>query len=110
MNVLRNPIRPEIKSFNSLLNLLEKSHYKIQLSTQQKMCADVAAHRAGHTLNGVIMKDIEFAPGIWLYCDVSNGKKARPLVPKPNRDLIIRWFHEIAHPGPVEDHPQPYDD
>merc|ERR1711951_296432 len=43
--------------------------------------------------------DFEFSPGLTLYCDVSNGKKARPLVPAQFRDLIVRMFHCLSHKG-----------
>ena len=42
------------------------------------------------------------SPGVVLYCDLSDGKKARPLVPKPWRQLIIRMMHSLSHPGQKE--------
>ena len=71
-----------------------------KLAADQSECPDVAEHKAGRHAPGLVMKDFEFIPGVHIYCDVANNKKARPLVPKPHRDLIIRWFHDIGHPGP----------
>ena len=48
------------------------------------------------------MTDYEFSPGITLFCDISDGKKARPLVPAPWRDLILRMFHGLCHSGQAE--------
>ena len=45
------------------------------------------------------MQDIGFSPGIFLYCNVSQNKKARPLVPQQHRVTIINVFHQLQHPG-----------
>ena len=73
-----------------------------QMQADQQSCPDVAAHRAGKHVQSLKMKEVEFSPGCHLLCDLSNGKKARPLVPKPHRELIIRWFHNVSHPGSKE--------
>ena len=70
-----------------------------QLSDQQKLCPEVISHRNGLHCKSLNMKDIEFSPGVWLLCDTSVGKKARPFVPKGSRNLIIRMFHQLHHPG-----------
>ena len=74
----------------------------ISLAAAQENCPDVTAHRAGFHPAGLEMKDHEFEPGVTLYCDVSNGLKARPLVPQSWRNAIIRLFHEVHHPGKAE--------
>ena len=48
------------------------------------------------------MADYEFSPGVTLFCDLSDGKKARPLIPKPWRNLVINMMHELSHPGQAE--------
>ena len=73
-----------------------------KLAADQNSCPDVRDHKAGKHDPSLKMENFEFSPGLHIYCDVSNHKKARPLVPKPHRDLIVRWFHDIAHPGPAE--------
>ena len=70
-----------------------------QLALDQAHCPDVAQHRSGKHCKTLNMTDFQFSQGVWLYCDVSDGKKARPLVPKQHRDLLIKLFHDISHPG-----------
>ena len=70
-----------------------------KLMEAQRDCPDVAAHRQGKHPANLNMTDYEFSPGIILFCDVSDGKKARPLVPKPFRDVVIRMFHCLGHKG-----------
>ena len=69
------------------------------LAAAQAQCPEVARHRAGHQADGLVMADIEFIPGVHLYCDTAGGKKARPLLPEPHRKLIMNLFHQINHPG-----------
>ena len=45
------------------------------------------------------MEDFEFSPGLFLYCDISDGQKARPLVPKEWRQTIVQMYHNLHHPG-----------
>ena len=71
----------------------------IKLRDGQLDCLDVAAHRKGQHAANLNMQDYEFSPNVTLFCDVSTGKKARPLVPAEFRELIIRMFHGISHPG-----------
>ena len=73
-----------------------------KIAADQQNCEEVKSHRQGQHANGLNMTDVEFSPGIVLYCDVSNGKKARPLVPKQYRDLITRMMHVLNHPGIAE--------
>ena len=73
-----------------------------QLAKDQALCPDVAQHRKGNHAKSLNMTDFQFSPGVWIYCDVSDGKKARPLVPKPHRTLLIQLFHDISHPGSKE--------
>ena len=58
-----------------------------QLSIEQKQCPDVANHRAGKHHPELTFKDVELTPKTWVYCEMSTGNKARPLVPKPHRLL-----------------------
>ena len=62
-------------------------HHKLR--DGQLKCEDVKAHRDGNHASGLNMQDFEFSPVVTLFCDLSNGKKARPLVPKP-------WWHLIT--------------
>ena len=73
-----------------------------QLAFDQGQCPEVTAHVQGKHAAGLVIRQVEFIPGTFLICDVSNGKKARPLVPKPHRDLLIRLFHNLTHPGQKE--------
>ena len=73
-----------------------------QLQEAQQTCPDVARHIAGNHVQGLHIKKVEFAPGVWLWCDVSNNKKSRPIVPKTHRQTLIKLFHQISHPGNKE--------
>ena len=73
-----------------------------KLAAAQETCPDVASHRKGLQAAGLNFTDVEFSPGVWLYCDRSFNKKARPLVPAAFRILITRMFHDIAHIGQKE--------
>ena len=67
------------------------------LAKDQKACMDVQnMSKRNNTVNLV-----EFGPGVKLLCDMI-GTRARPLVPKQSRDLIIRMFHQLSHPGQKE--------
>ena len=47
------------------------------------------------------MADIEFSPGVTLYCrKFEEGCQARPLVPENWRTRIIKMYHQFAHSGP----------
>ena len=72
------------------------------LAKAQLNCPDVISHRQGKAPRKVKMTDIEYSPGVTLYCDTSDGCKARPLVPKEFRDVVIRMFHQLAHAGQKE--------
>ena len=69
------------------------------LASAQLSCTEVANHRAGKHPSGVNMADVEFTPGVWLYCDTTAGKKVRPLVPKKFRKQIFDMYHMLCHPG-----------
>merc|ERR1711895_199990 len=66
---------------------------------EQKTCSDVIRHLNGKCPKSIKLKQIEFSPGVTVLCDVSNGKKARPLVPITWRQFLIRMFHQLKHPG-----------
>jgi transposase InsO family protein len=69
------------------------------MSKDQAKCKDTAAHREGKHPRNVKMMDIEFSPGTWLYCNVTDGIRSRPLVPVEWRDIIFKMFHGLHHPG-----------
>ena len=50
------------------------------------------------------MTNVEFTPGVFIYCDFSDKMKARPLVPSVNdhRTRIIQMYHQLSHPGERE--------
>ena len=73
-----------------------------QLETAQQDCPDVLHHSKGNHAQGLNVQKVEFSPGVWLWCDVSTHKKARPIVPKENRIGVINLFHQLAHPGQKE--------
>ena len=73
-----------------------------QLALDQEICPDVKSHRTGRMAAGLNFQDVEFTPGIYIYCDISTGKKARPLVPQNHRLSIIRMFHMMHHPAKGE--------
>ena len=67
------------------------------LARDQKACVDVQnMSTRNNTVNLV-----EFRPGVKLLCEMTDTK-ARPLVPKQSRDLVIRMFHDLSHPGQKE--------
>ena len=73
------------------------NHQELQKS--QADCPIVRDHRAGKHPEGLNLVDHEFSPNVVLYCDISDGKKARPVVPKQWHDVIFRMFHCLSHPG-----------
>ena len=67
------------------------------LARDQKACVDVQnMSKRNNTVNLV-----ELGPGVKLLCEMT-GTRARPLVPKQSRDLVIRMFHQLSHPGQKE--------
>ena len=71
------------------------------LAKAQAASPEVQDHLAGRHPDGVTVKWIEFIPGTSLLCDVATGK-SRPLVPIECRDIVIRAFHGLGHPGQAE--------
>ena len=82
-------------------NILETVDHK-ELALAQQTDIDVLAHRAGKHVTGLNLTDVEFSPGIFLLCDLSQGKKAQPIVLKSHRKAIIKWYHDLLHPGSKE--------
>ena len=72
------------------------------LAEAQKECPDVKSHKEGKHIKSLVMREVEFAPGIYLLCDTAENKKARPLVPAQFRKTIINLFHGLTHPGVKE--------
>ena len=68
------------------------------IAKDQSSCPDVKAHKQGKHPRGVKMKEVSFGQGVTLYCDVSTGR-SRPLLPKEWRDITIKLFHNLSHPG-----------
>ena len=69
------------------------------LARDQQKCPEVANHREGKHPKSLKIQEVEFSPGVTLLCDVSDNKKARPIVPKEWRQLIFNMFHRLHHPG-----------
>ena len=69
------------------------------LAADQKTCAEVAAHRAGKHPKGLIFKDVEFSPGNWLLCDVSDTKKSKATGPKTTQGTNNKDVPSIEPPG-----------
>ena len=67
------------------------------LARDQRTCPDV--RNMSERINTVC--SIEYSPGVELWCN-TDGPKARPLVPKQSRDLIIRMYHQLSHQGQKE--------
>ena len=72
------------------------------MSDAQADCPRINKYRLGHHPKSIVVKDIEFSPGVTLLCEVSDGCRARPIVPVQWQDIIIRMFHQLAHPGQKE--------
>lgn len=72
------------------------------LARDQAQCKDVAHHKQGKHPKSVNLREVEFSPGVVLLCDISDRKKARPLVPKVWRQTIVKMFHQLNHPGQSE--------
>ena len=89
----------EVASMETLT--LETVSHKA-LAEAQKTCPEVKGHRLGQRPKSVRMEDIEFSPSVTLYCEMSEGQKARPLVPKEFRQNVIKLCHQLVHPGQKE--------
>ena len=72
-----------------------------QLAIDQQSCQEVALHRTGQHTPGLVLKDVEFTPGVFLLCDTAT-KRPRPIVPKSHRSSILSMLHGIDHPGVKE--------
>lgn len=72
-----------------------------QMALDQVNCPEMAAHKEGKHVKGLILQQIEFSPNIHLLCDIST-KKARPIVPVAHRTHIMAMFHQLVHPGVQE--------
>ena len=71
------------------------------LAAAQDVCPEVLRHRQGQCPKSVTMSNIEFSPGVHLYCDTSTGTN-RPLVPAAFRPTIMAMFHQVAHCAKAE--------
>ena len=63
------------------------------------VCDEIRNHRQGNHPKSINMIDVEFAPGLELFCDISTGKKSRPLVPHKHRLTILNMLHQLHHPS-----------
>ena len=89
------PKEEEIATLDVALELVNHK----ALAADQQQCPEVRAHKAGNKPRSVKMEEVEFSPGVTLYCEVANRKKARPLVPAQWQDLVVRMFQQLHHPG-----------
>ena len=71
------------------------------LAAAQAVCPEVLRHRQGQCPKSVTMSNIEFSPGVHLYCDTSTGTN-RPLVPAAFRPTIMAMFQQVAHCAKAE--------
>ena len=72
---------PEVDTIESTYNLEIIDHK--QLAADQKVCKNVRNFRSGLKPPNTKMADIEFSPGVTLYCrQYEEGCQARPLVPE----------------------------
>ena len=58
----------------------------------------MALHRNGQHAAELVLKDIEFTPGVFLLCDTAT-ERPRPIVPRNHRVPIMSMLHGIDHPG-----------
>ena len=67
---------------------------------EQKSCKEIERLRKGLHPRSLTFDDVDIN-GQVLFCEVS-GPKARPVVPEPLRDSILKLHHDIDHPGKSE--------
>ena len=72
-----------------------------KIAQDQEICQDVQAHRQGLHPKGIKMKDVEIG-GFKVYCEVSDSKNPRPLLPKEQRTLVLNLLHHQDHPSSKE--------
>ena len=89
---------PEIASMTTVGDKLDLVSHE-DLAKDQAHCPDVQKHREGKCPKSLSMTDVEFSPGVVVYCDVSDGKKSRPLAPAQWRRQIFNMYHQLNHPG-----------
>ena len=53
------------------------------MATDQASDIDVLQHRQGKHEKHLKLTDVEYSPGVFLYCDVSENKKIRPILLTP---------------------------
>ena len=70
------------------------------IAEAQKLCNDVKTHRQGLKPTGVSMADVNVSGSI-LYCEVSDPKNPRPLLPA-ERSLVLNLIHHQDHPSAKE--------
>ena len=73
-----------------------------QLAKDQQTCPDVQSHRAGQHATGLLWADVEFQPGLFLFCEVSVPSRPRPLLPQNHRQQVMELYHSLNHPGKRE--------
>ena len=63
-----------------------------QLAVDQATCPDIIALKEGKRAPGLHLSEVEFTPGVFVYCDVTPGKKTRPIVPDKHRLPIFKMM------------------
>ena len=69
------------------------------LAEEQNKWSGIALYLQGKCNPALQIKTIEFSPGVSLVCDISDGKRSRPIVPPAMRDIIMKMLHCLNHPG-----------
>ena len=89
----------EIKRIDAIQNFAFETVDHKALAEAQASCPELERHLNGQHPRDINLQQVEFSPNVFLYCDIANGKKARPLVPDSWRQQIIAMFHDMSHPG-----------
>ena len=71
------------------------------LAKAQADCQEVKAHLEGKIPKNVQVGFVDFG-GVNLFCETSEDKNPRPMVPAPLRSLVLNLLHHGDHPGKKE--------
>ena len=71
------------------------------IAEAQEACPDVKRHQAGVGPKGVNMGFVTIS-GYKLFCELSDRKNPRPLLPEPMRALVLNLLHHQDHPSSRE--------
>ena len=99
------PVPPKYVPPELTLAALEQVSLQIMnpatIAEEQKTCPDVKAHRSGDLPRSVKMGVVDIL-GTALYCEISDPKNPRPLLPKKQRDIAVNLLHHGDHPSAKE--------